>query len=331
MRRLRSDIRLGTIATLMASKTPLSTSCLTSAMALKTKESNESKESVSSTSTFVLPAEAASWLDTTLHAGNLILTTLTQAAAASPEPFLKAAAGTALVILSTVQAVRENKENFHRLGSDVCGVVYNINCAYDKSVRNGKELSQHMRECLVELSGTLHSINQFVEAQLRRGKLLRIAFSKGDLGKIQEYRERLNAAMALFEFQNTISIHETMVQMAEQQVEMLNEMRKQADEAKRKREAEKERMDDPTPLAVQTSAMVASPSSQTPDVFYGLPLVSEPNRTVNFTQVLGSQVTRNDSQMTTNTNSGNTTINATTGSNNDNSVRVSRGRYHRFF
>jgi hypothetical protein len=72
-------------------------------MALKTKESNESKESVSSTSTFVLPAEAASWLDTTLHAGNLILTTLTQAAAASPEPFLKAAAGTALVILSTVQ------------------------------------------------------------------------------------------------------------------------------------------------------------------------------------------------------------------------------------
>lgn len=82
--------------------TPLSASCLASAMTLKTKESNESKESVSSTGTFVPPVEA-SWLDTTLHAGNLILTTLTQAAAASPDPFLKAASGTALVILSTVQ------------------------------------------------------------------------------------------------------------------------------------------------------------------------------------------------------------------------------------
>jgi hypothetical protein len=121
-----------------------------------------------------------------------------------------------------------------------------------------------------------------------------------------------------------------MVQMAEQQVEMLNEMRKQADEAKREREAEKERMEDPTPLAVQTSAMVAPPSSQTPDVFYGLPLVSEPTRTVNFTQVLGSQVTRNDSQMTTSTNSGNTTITTTTDSNNDNSV-IFRGRSHRLF
>ena len=84
-------------------KTPLSASCLASAMTLKSKESNESKESVSSTGTFVPPAEAASWLDTTLHAGNLILTTLTQAASASPDPFLKAASGTALVILSTVQ------------------------------------------------------------------------------------------------------------------------------------------------------------------------------------------------------------------------------------
>lgn len=72
-------------------------------MDFKTQESNERKETVSSTDTFVPPAEAANWLDTTLHAGNLILTTLTQAAAASPDPFLKAAAGTALVILSTVQ------------------------------------------------------------------------------------------------------------------------------------------------------------------------------------------------------------------------------------
>jgi hypothetical protein len=46
---------------------------------------------------------------------------------------------------------------------------------------------------------TLQSINLFVEAQLRRGALRRVVFSKGDLGKIQEYRERLNAAMALFE------------------------------------------------------------------------------------------------------------------------------------
>lgn len=294
-------------------------------MTLKTKEPNESKESVSSTSTFVPPAEAASWLDTTLHAGNLILTTLTQAAAASPDPFLKVASGTALVILTTVQAVRENKENFRRLGADVCGVVYNINCAYDKSVKSGKELSQHMRECLVELSGTLQSISLFVEAQLKRGKLLRIVLSKGDLGKIQEYRERLNVAMALFEFQNTISIHETMVQMAEQQAEMLNEMRKHADEAKREREAEKGRMEDPTALAIQTSSMIPSPSSQTPPVFFGLPLVSTPIATATFTQVHGNHVTRNDSQMTTSTNSGNTTITTTSDSNNDNSVRVARG------
>lgn len=119
--------------------------------------------------------------------------------------------------------------------------------------------------------------------------------------------------------------------MAEQQAEMLNEMRKQADEAKREREAEKERMEDPTPLAIQTSAMVASPSSQTPAVFSGLPLVSTPTGTANFTQVHGNHVTRNDSQMTTSTNSGNTTITTTSNSNNDNSVRVSRGGYQPLF
>jgi len=122
-----------------------------------------------------------------------------------------------------------------------------------------------------------------------------------------------------------------MVQMAEQQAEMLNEMRKQADETKREREAEKERMEDPTALAVQTSTMVASPSSQTPAVFSGLPFVSPPTGMVNFTQVQGSQVTRNDSQTTTSTNSGNTTITTTTNSNNDNSVRVRRGRSQRLF
>ena len=125
-----------------------------------------------------------------------------------------------------------------------------------------------------------------------------------------------------------------MVQMAEQQAEMLNEMRKQADEAKREREAEKERVEgDPPPLAMQSSAMVESPSSQNPPAFFGLPLVSAPTAMPNFTvtQVHGSQVTRNDSQMTTSTNSGNTTITTTSNSNNDNSVRVSRGGYQCLF
>lgn len=46
---------------------------------------------------------------------------------------------------------------------------------------------------------TLESIYEFVEEQVRRNKAVRVLYSMADAGKIQEYRERLNAAMSQFE------------------------------------------------------------------------------------------------------------------------------------
>jgi hypothetical protein len=53
-------------------------------------------------------------------------------------------------------------------------------------------------------NSTLEEICLFVEEKLSRHKVIRVIFSKADVGKITEYREILNVAMQKFEVRHIL-------------------------------------------------------------------------------------------------------------------------------
>jgi len=153
------------------------------------------------------------WQQATLEGSALILSVVKEAASLSPFAELKKAACVALMILRTIQAVKENREAYERLGHDSSGLIVAIWRSYKSAEVPGEWLSAEMREILEDLTHTLESICSFVTEQLSRNKMIRVVFSRADGIKINEYREHLNYAMQKFELQSHININDVLLQI----------------------------------------------------------------------------------------------------------------------
>ncbi|KAF8800779.1 hypothetical protein BYT27DRAFT_7262615 [Phlegmacium glaucopus] len=152
-------------------------------------------------------------IETSRHGSSLILAAVRDAATFAPFSELKQAASVALLVLQTIQAVKENKEAYKRLGNDSVDLVAAIWRSYEKAKDPNEWLSADMREVLVDLTHTLQSIASFAEDQLSRNMAIRVIFSRADAGKINEYREQLNYAIQKFELQSHMNINDLLMQL----------------------------------------------------------------------------------------------------------------------
>ncbi|KAJ3507991.1 hypothetical protein NLJ89_g6001 [Agrocybe chaxingu] len=148
-------------------------------------------------------------LDAAIQAGTLLLALVKEAAEFAPIPYLKIAAGTTLKIVNTVQAVRDNKADFERLSQDCVEIIAVAWKSYQRAGDPDKwpKDTADMVETLVT---TLSSILDFVEGQIERKRTIRVFYSIADVGKIKEYRERLQSAISKFQVSSHLSIQDAL-------------------------------------------------------------------------------------------------------------------------
>ncbi|RDB24523.1 hypothetical protein Hypma_008331 [Hypsizygus marmoreus] len=145
--------------------------------------------------------------DIALHASEVILSTLQNAARLTPLPFLRDAATLAVGIITAAQGARGNKDALQRLGNDagalVCAVI-----SKEKDQADGLGTLRTMNANLEELISTLSSIKKFAKKHASRNFLVRMMLHKHDLAQIQEYRESLRHALDLFGLRSTLELQE---------------------------------------------------------------------------------------------------------------------------
>ncbi|KAJ3512501.1 hypothetical protein NLJ89_g3485 [Agrocybe chaxingu] len=138
------------------------------------------------------------WLEAGVQGGAILLALVKEAAEFAPIPYLKIAAGTTLKIVTTVQAVKDNKADYQRLAQDATEIIAVVWRSYQKA-GDPTTWPQDKAEMVTDLVTTLHMILGHVEDQVKRSRTMRVIYSVADTVKIKEYRERLQAAISKFE------------------------------------------------------------------------------------------------------------------------------------
>ncbi|KAF4612260.1 hypothetical protein D9613_004581 [Agrocybe pediades] len=144
------------------------------------------------------------WFETSVNGGVLLLGVLQEAAGLTPVPYLKQAAGVTLKIIEAVQKLKENKADFRRLAQDATALIATIFDRYKNSPDQASWPPPEIAQIIYELVGTVEEILSFVIEQVHKNRAIRLMNSKADVGKVKEYRERLQAAVE--KFQNILKI-----------------------------------------------------------------------------------------------------------------------------
>ncbi|KDR86116.1 hypothetical protein GALMADRAFT_235354 [Galerina marginata CBS 339.88] len=159
------------------------------------------------------------WKDASIEGGILLLTLVQEAAAFSPVPWLKQAAGTTVRIVQTVQAVKENKASYQRLADNATMIIAAILGAYQRSMDKENWPPHELSSVIGDLVRTLEDIKVFVEEKVARNRAVRVIYSIADSMKIKEYGERLNAAISKFEVSSHLNINDVLYQVLKNQKE----------------------------------------------------------------------------------------------------------------
>ncbi|KAF9555588.1 hypothetical protein CPC08DRAFT_124297 [Agrocybe pediades] len=141
----------------------------------------------------------ANWFETSVNGGVLLLGVLQDAAGLAPVPYLKQAAGVTLKIIEAVQQLKDNKAAFRRLAQDATELIATIFDRYKNSPDQASWPPPEIAQIISELLGTLTEILKFVQDQVHKNRAIRLINSKADVGKVKEYRERLQAALEKFQ------------------------------------------------------------------------------------------------------------------------------------
>ncbi|KAF5373749.1 hypothetical protein D9758_000885 [Tetrapyrgos nigripes] len=160
----------------------------------------------------------------------VVFDALKDASIAAPFPYAFIAASLALQIVEAVQGAKDNKITLQRLARDSCELMYMVMTTLKELVQaecsdevvKDASLNNHLEK----LKQTLEEILQFAVKRSNRSRMKRMASSKGDVGRIQEYRERLKQALDIFGLQSTITVRSSLVRLAARQEtfhEILNE------------------------------------------------------------------------------------------------------------
>ncbi|KAF9553379.1 hypothetical protein CPC08DRAFT_713796 [Agrocybe pediades] len=126
-----------------------------------------------------------------------------------PVPYLKQAAGVTLKIIEAVQRLKDNKADFQRLAQDASELIATIFDRYKNSPDQASWPPPEIAQIIYELLGTLTEILHFVEQQVHKNRAIRLINSKVDVGKVKEYRERLQAAVEKFQISSHLNLNES--------------------------------------------------------------------------------------------------------------------------
>ncbi|GLB44713.1 hypothetical protein LshimejAT787_1800500 [Lyophyllum shimeji] len=267
-----------------------------------------------------------------LDISEVVLATLRDAARLAPIPYLQQSATLALGIVQITQGVRNNKTAFSRLASDACELVYAILCT--TPLEKGGTLSRAYLDHLQDLVKTLAEIERFATKETSRNTIIRIIKHKADLDTIKEYREKLRHSLDVFGLKSSISTHDNLCRIEEMMLEMRDVKRGDLRrEGLVQGEAETWAGEPAGSTAAHQGQQVGRGFPQ-----YGLPPLSSQNPFFppqnpfpplqamhgHYLSRGGVQNTYSGSVFNTG-NSGNTTTTIVSDSNNDNSVRISRG------
>ncbi|KAF8958247.1 hypothetical protein BDZ97DRAFT_1842506 [Flammula alnicola] len=184
------------------------------------KSTNKSKKHVNG-----IEPRGVDWQDASIEGAALVLGFVRGAADATQLPFLAQAAGATLRILVMVQAVKANKVRFQRLADDTAAFIAVIWRSYRSSSDEECWPRPEMKDALEDLEQTVMAIHEFVQAQASRSKVIRILFSVSDVGKIEEYRERLGTCISKFEVSSHLVINDVLSQILKKQDQIAEQLR----------------------------------------------------------------------------------------------------------
>ncbi|KAF8185717.1 hypothetical protein BJ912DRAFT_972966 [Pholiota molesta] len=165
-----------------------------------------------------------SWTDAGLQGGSFLLTIVQSAAQLAPVPYLQQAAGSALFIINTVAAVKNNKGDFDRLAQDAVTLVAVIWRAYERSNNKEEWPSRDLRDMILEFCSTLDSITEFAKERGSRKWMFRTFYSSNDRQRISEYRERLTSAVQTFQVATDLNVNEMVSELLQNQKKNHNEL-----------------------------------------------------------------------------------------------------------
>ncbi|KAF8147692.1 hypothetical protein B0H34DRAFT_738837 [Crassisporium funariophilum] len=158
-------------------------------------------------------SKPSNWKASALDGSGVVLRVIKEAATLAPGTHLKEAVGVALAILDTYQAVIANQVDFKILIDDASSLIVAIWNSYTSANDPESWLSPEKSSILVDLVETLNSIKDDLDLERNKGAFKSTVASKADVGKIIQYRHRINTAMQKFELQSSITIHQALEQV----------------------------------------------------------------------------------------------------------------------
>ncbi|KAF8179579.1 hypothetical protein K438DRAFT_1768940 [Mycena galopus ATCC 62051] len=218
-----------------------------------------------------LPSRASN-KDRVLQYGTVAASLLKDIGNATNQPYLQAIASVSLLIMETVQRVRDNKDACMKMTER----AYELVCAIINICRDSEaDLAPAMVRSIAQFSETLEKILVFVRNQVQGGLLRRMFRSMEDASLIQECNTGLKHALDVFGVQSGIIAAMTMAEMQkeakqrhEELIAILNEKR-----SKSKRSStdgsSSSRKKRPSSLKTDRSSTVVSMLPASPKIFYG--------------------------------------------------------------
>ncbi|KAJ7161673.1 hypothetical protein C8R46DRAFT_1283977 [Mycena filopes] len=139
-------------------------------------------------------------VDAAFDISTTVSATLTTAASSTSHP-LNNASILALTISNTVRGAERDKKSFNALANDACELVSAIICVYNDMEKDGLELSENLKP-LDDLVNLLQSILKLCQSQEHVSN-----------ENIQQYRAQLQQVLDVLLQSQSITIHETVVQI----------------------------------------------------------------------------------------------------------------------
>ncbi|THV07779.1 hypothetical protein K435DRAFT_959273 [Dendrothele bispora CBS 962.96] len=219
----------------------------------------DSAESEASHSTLATGTDVASNF---LTVSVVVFDALKDASIAAPFPFAFIAASLALEVLTAVQDTKDNKRAFRNLAKDIYEIGLAIRSTLQQVVEKGcteeamdAGLNDNLNDNLEALAGTLGEVLRFIRERAARSYVKRFLSSKSDIGRIQEYRQRLRHALDLFGLQSNITLRSALTKLTARQKSIHEELKELNARRNTQDQTEREKSDT---LDSQTSNSEAS-------------------------------------------------------------------------
>ncbi|RXW17636.1 hypothetical protein EST38_g8220 [Candolleomyces aberdarensis] len=145
--------------------------------------------------------------DTILETADLVVTSVATAASMSPIPLVGEAAGLVLEILTIIQDVQDNKDQFKQLASHAYQLVARAVSACSP-YGSQRDLPSPLRTDLDTLIHALKPVRDYSAKKLQRGWIKRVIFRRHDEQVIRNYYNEVKNGLELFNMSSHIELRQ---------------------------------------------------------------------------------------------------------------------------